>query len=112
MREREGKAAVTVWQTVVPAKSWANIIQALHTSGRNSQYGDLKTFTHIQEKHIWNAMFTDVRTFVQQCEVCIRFGACPAKAKRKYHVRNDRYHPGKHWVVDMVHLPKSKSGHE
>ena len=103
----KGKAAVTVWQTVVPAKLRANVMQAFHTSGRNLHYGDLKTFTHIREHYIlWNAMFKDVRTFVWQCEVCSRFGTRPDKAKRKYHVRNG--HPGEHWVVDMVHLPKSK----
>ena len=87
--EGKGKAAVTVWQTVVPTKLRANVIQAFHTSGRNSHYGDLKTFTHIREHYVWNAMFTDVRTFVRQCEVCSRFEARPAKAKRKYHVSNN-----------------------
>ena len=60
----KGKAAVTVWQTVVPAKLRANVIQAFHTSSRNSHYGDLKMFTHIREHYVWNAMSTDVRTFV------------------------------------------------
>ena len=43
----KGKAAITVWQTVGTANLRANLIQAFHTSERNSHYGDLKTFTHI-----------------------------------------------------------------
>ena len=90
----KGRTAVTVWQTIVPSNMKAQIIQAFHTSTRNAHYGDLKTFTQIREHYIWNGMFSDVQAFVQQCEICSRFGARPAKAKRKYHIRSDE--PGEH----------------
>ena len=99
-----------MWQTLVPSNMKAQIIQAFHTSTRNAHYGDLKTFTQIREHYTWNGMFSDVREFVQQCEICSRFGARPVKAKRKYHIRSDE--PGEHWVINMVHLPKAKSGHQ
>ena len=110
MGEGKDHTASTVWQTVVPASLRANIIQAFHTSPRNAHYGDLQTYTQIKEHYTRNAMYSEVREFTKHCEICSRFGLRPDKAKRKYHLQCDT--PGEHWVIDMVHLPKSKSGHQ
>ena len=101
-----------VWQTVAPKSLRPQIIQAYHTSLRNSHYGhgELKTFAQIRESDICPSAFGDVRKSVLQCEQCQRFGARPAKAARQWSIECST--PGEHWMVDVVHMPKPKSGNE
>ena len=106
----QGRRAETVWQTVVPTALQVQVLRAYHTSARNSHYGALRTFAQMREKFIWGRMFGDTHKFVSECEVCQRFGARPSKEQRKHHLRCDT--PGEHWVVDVVHTVRAKSGHE
>ena len=108
----KGKQATTQWQMVVPKSLQPQIIQAYHSSKRNAHYGDLKTFAQLREKYTmsWGSAFSDVRKFVLQCEICLRFGPRPSKAQRQWSLHSDI--PGEHWVMDIMHMPKAQSGHE
>ena len=106
----QGRRAETIWQTVAPAALQTQIVRAYHTSTRNAHYGALRTFAQIRERYTWGRLFSDTREFVLQCEICQRHGARPSKQQFQHHLRSNI--PGDHWVTDVVHLPKSKAGHE
>ena len=57
----KGQHAKTQWQVVVPRSLQTQVIQAYHSSKRNSHYGDLKTFAQLRENFTWNSAFSDVR---------------------------------------------------
>ena len=60
----KGRHSSVVWQTVAPKSLRPQIIQAYHTSLRNSHCGELRTFAQIREAYIWPSAFGDVRKFV------------------------------------------------
>ena len=88
----------------VPQVLQPQVIQAYHSSKRNTHYGDVKTVAQLREKYTWGSAFSDVRKFVLQCEIilCQRFGGPgPSKAQRQWSLHSDI--PGEHWVMNIVH---------
>ena len=67
-------------------------------------------FAQIRESYICPSAFGDVRRFVLQCEQYQQFRARPAKAAHQWSIKCSTLR--EHWMVDVVHMPKSKSGNK
>ena len=53
-------------------------------------------------------MFSDIHAIVRACGVCATRGRRPPKQAIQGHVRSDV--PGEMWMLDVLHMPKSKYG--